>query len=128
MALTVSDIRYSGLTDTIMSMKGVTDAAGATAQTIYCGFTPRYVLMMNLTDGIRSEFFIDNTAGTSCSTAANGTVTIAAANGFTALTGAEAPVATASRASGSPQTSGAGLTIGTAPLVASKTYDIIIYK
>ena len=80
--------------------------------------------MWNLTDGIKDEYFPDNTAGTSWHTVANGTVTVAAASGITVLPAGTANAAAV--ATGSPLGAlAAGFVLGTGVLLASKTYQIV---
>lgn len=130
MALTISAITVDPGVDSTFVAKGVTDAAGATAQTIYIGWTPRRIEVLNITDQLTDLFVAGGgmVSGDSRHCLANGTWTDAVANGFTLLDGTEAPVAAASRATGSPGTSGQGFTIGTGPLVASKTFTITAWK
>lgn len=122
MALTVSNVTNPGLTGVPMQMKGVNDGSAAAAA-IYCGFTPRYIQVVNITDKIRDEYFPDATAGSSIHTTAAGAVS-EAANGFTMLTDTHATIV---KATGSPQSSGPGFALGTGILLASKTYQITVW-
>lgn len=125
MALTVSNITGQGLSEGVVCMKGVNDGSAAAAS-IFLGFTPRRADVFNITDGIANHYFPDNTAGKTYNIDAAGVVTVAAANGFTALDGTEASPAT--KATGSPASSGPGITLGTGILLASKTYQMYFYK
>ena len=127
MALTVSLVTTNeGLNCDMLQLKGVNDGSAA-ASAIYIGFVPRKIDVFNITDGIRSEYTPNNTAGTSWNTAANGTVTVAAANGFTMLPAAT--VTTTVTATGSPASAGAaGFQLSTGILIASKTYDIYCWR
>lgn len=120
MALTISGITYDSTVQGVWVCDAV-NSGSAAAATVRCGFQPRYIMVMNVTDGIRDEY-IGFTAGTSVETAANGTVTIAAASGFTLDDG----TGTVTTATGSA-TTGAGFSMSTGILIASKTYRIYAY-
>jgi len=60
---------------------------GAAAITISCGYKPRYVRVVNVTDRIMMEWFEGMTAATGVKTIADGTRTLAATNGITVSEG-----------------------------------------
>ena len=128
MALTLSAVTFDPTVTSTWMAKGVTDATTAAAQNVYCGFTPRRIEVLNLTDQITDFYTPAMAAGVSRHCLANGTWTDAVANGFTLLTGTEIPPASTLIALGTNGTGGQGFTIGTAPLVASKTYQITAWK
>ena len=127
MALTVSLPTFNeGLNSDTFQCKAVNDGSAAAAQ-IQIGFAPRYILVLNLTDGIRDEYTPNTTAGTSWHTIANGTVTVAAANGITVLPPGTANAAALATGSPLPVLAG-GFVLGTGVLLASKTYDIFAQR
>lgn len=128
MALTLSLVTTDPGTVNMWVAKGVTDATAAAAQNVYCGFTPRRVEILNITDQLTDLFTKDMTAATTRHCLAAGTWTDGVANGVTLLTGSEIPPASTLIALGTNGTGGQGFTIGTGPLVASKTYAITVWK
>lgn len=61
----------------------VTDAGAAADTTFTCGFKPRYVKFVNLTDRIVDEYFEGMTASNSLHAVAAGTLTLETTNGIT---------------------------------------------
>ena len=101
------------------------------ACSIFCGFTPRRVEMVQTSGTVGNAAFTsaDSTMTTDycIQTTAAGVTTIVTSNGFKFLTGSEA--APAAKATGSPNSSGPGVTIGTVPqTTASAAYRITIYR
>jgi len=122
MALTISALTSNSLTSETFICKGVNDGSGAAAS-IFCGFKPRQVEVWNETDVIKFEYYDGMTAAYGFKL--NGTgpaITEITSNGVTLLDGSEASPATA--ATGNVRSAGAGFTLGTGILVASKTYWI----
>ena len=130
MALTLSAVKPSNSPGPggMWVATGATDATAAAAQNVYCGFTPTRIEVLNITDQLTDLFVTGMTAGTSRHCLANGTWTDAVANGFTQLVGTESVPASTLVALGTNGTGGAGFTIGTGPLVASKSYVITAWR
>jgi len=61
------------------------DTDTAAAFNIYCGFQPRYVRVVNLTDRVSMEWFQGMTSATGVRKEAGGTFTVVAALGITPL-------------------------------------------
>jgi len=127
MVLTISNPTFNaGLTGDMFVCKAVNDGT-ATAAAVYIGWQPRYIKIVNLTDGISSEYFPDNTADKVYSTNAVGTVTVALAAGYNLIPAGT--VTTTVTATGSPLSAGAGgFMVGTGVLIASKTYQVLCFR
>lgn len=126
MALTLTRVgQWLGNADSGQYWTGVTDATAAAAQNVYCGFIPNYIEVWNTTDGLYDYFKVGMTAATTRQvTMSTGADVANATNGVTLLTGTEAVPASTLIALGTNGASGPGFTIGTFPLVASKSYII----
>ena len=102
----------------------LTGAATATSSSIFLGFKPKIIKMVQISgtpDATSRSYFCDGmTAGYSVKVAAAGDLTIATSNGFTLLDGTEASPAQA--ATGSPASSGPGVTVGTGAVANSIGY------
>lgn len=122
MALTISNLANNAVVSDIFTCKGVNDGSAAAAS-IFCGFKPRIVWVWNETDVIKFEYQDGMTAAYAFKFNGTGpTITEITSNGVTLLDGSEASPATA--ATGNVRTSGAGFSLGTGILAASKTYFI----
>lgn len=129
MALTLSSVTPSNSPmGSLWSAIGTTDATAAAAQNVYCGFVPSKIEVLNITDQLTDLWQPGVVSGKSRHCLANGTWTDAVANGFTLLAGTEAVPASTLVALGTNGTGGMGFTIGTGPLVASKSYSIVAYR
>jgi hypothetical protein len=100
------------------------------ASAVRCGFTPRYIRMVQSVGAPAaintSEWHDGMTAGTACLWNATSVPSIvAASNGFPILTGGEA--SPAANATNSPA-SGPGFTIGTGVQTASIVYSLKAFK
>lgn len=107
------------------------DAGGASACSVFCGYKPRKVLSTQLSgamgNGARTEGDPNLAAGYMVQRVAAGDQTIVTTNGYTFLDGTEAAPAT--KATGSPASSGAGFTLGTSVNpTASATYRLEWYR
>lgn len=71
-----------GITN-VATGKVIADAGTATAETFTCGFVPRWIRFVNLTDRITDEWFTGMAAASSLHTVAAGTVTLEATHGIT---------------------------------------------
>lgn len=119
--LTISAITEDATVQGLWCCTGVTSSASAAANTIRCGFQPRYIMVFNVDDGTKDEW-VNFTSGTTWHTAANGTVTLAQTNGVTLEDG----TGSTQNATGSA-TTGSGFILGTSVLVASKNYRIFAF-
>ena len=120
MALTISSITFDSLTQGMWACNAVNDGSAAAA-TIRCGFQPRRIEVYNVTDDI-TDLWIGYTTATSWNVIANGTQDSDAASGFTLDDG----TGTVTTATGSAST-GAGFSMGTGILIASKSYRIFAF-
>ncbi len=86
------------------------DAGTAVNQTFTCGFVPRYVKWVNLTDRITDEWYEGMAAGSAIETAAAGTMTLETSGGITVNTNAANAV------------NGGSFTVDSTIIVASKVF------
>jgi hypothetical protein len=133
MALTLNSGGQAESVVNIATFTVTTDATAAVKTYFHCGFLPRYVLFMNVTDRIRDEFWKGMTADTSIHTVANGTVTLAGSGGITLENGSAVTVAlSVVMPDGSlvltPPASGTqyvqGFSVPAALMLASKTFSV----
>ena len=123
MALTISALTNNAVVSDTFICKGVNDGSAA-ASSIFTGFKPRRVEVFNETDVIKFDYFDGMTAAYAFKLNGTGpTFTEITSVGVTLLDGTEASPATA--ATGNLRSSGAGFTLGTGILAASKTYWIV---
>lgn len=130
MALTLTRVgQWEGNTDSDQYWTATTDATAAAAQNLYCGFIPSKVEIINTTDGLGSTYNVGMAAATCYTqTFSTGVIVLTGALGVTLLTGTEAVPASTLIALGTNGTSGPGFTIGTTPLIASKSFLIRAYR
>jgi hypothetical protein len=100
----------AGITNVAMG-RVVTDAVAAVAQTFVCGFVPRYVRWVNVTDRIQDEWYEGMAADTALDSAAAGANTLLGSGGITVNT----PAANA--------VNGGSFTVAAGLMVASKTFN-----
>lgn len=124
MALTLSNIVNDEISG-ILTCTGTNDGTGA-ASSIFAGFTPRLVRVLNVTDTISHEWINGMTAGHAYKITPAPAVSIVTTNGVTPLEGIEA--APAATATGSPSSGGKGVQLGTDVLIASKSYRIVLTR
>jgi hypothetical protein len=83
MALTLNKVSQAESIANSAVFVTTTDATAAVKTYFHCGFVPRYVKFVNLTDRIIDEFFQGMTADNSLHTIAAGTVSLSGAGGIT---------------------------------------------
>lgn len=83
MALTRNQVGQTMSVPNVATFNVTTDATAAVKTYFHCGFLPRYVKFVNLTDRIIDEFVKGMTADNSLHTVAAGTVTFATSGGIT---------------------------------------------
>lgn len=134
MALTLNSVGQAESIANVATFTVTTDATTAVKTYFHCGFVPRYVLFINITDRIRDEFFKGMTADNSVHTVANGTVTLAGSGGITLETGtAVSVVNSVVMPDGTlvltPPTGGIqyvnGFSVPAALMVASKSFSVL---
>ena len=133
MALTVNTVKQSMGVVNAASFFVTTDATTAVKTYFHCGFLPRYVCFLNLTDRIRDEFIAGMTADYALHTVANGTVTLATSGGITLEDSTPVSVALSvvmpSGALALAPASGiqyvVGFSVPAALMVASKSFGVI---
>ena len=86
----------------------VTDAAAAAVTTFSCGFIPRYVKFVNITDRTVDEYWEGMAVSSSLHTVAVGTLTLELVNGITI--------------------SGNGFSVTAATILPSKSFSWIAYR
>lgn len=104
----------------------LTAASSAGASSVFCGFTPRKIELRQHTltlDGTCMSHWSKGMASPSYMLTGNtGTTTYGTTNGYTILDGSEA--APTAAATGSPNSSGVGFTIGTGVITALLSYTL----
>jgi len=123
----VSIDEVSGIGSALLTV----DATGASACSVFCGFKPRKVISTQISGTVGNGAVTTGNpnlaAGYMTQQVAAGTMTIVTTNGYTFLDGTEAAPAT--KATGSPASSGPGFTIGTSVNpTASATYLLEFYR
>jgi hypothetical protein len=134
MALTANTVKQAMGVVNSATFFVTTDATAAVKTYFHCGFLPRYVLFINLTDRIRDEFIAGMTADYALHTIANGTVTFVTSGGITLEDGTAVSVANSvvmpdgtlvlTPASGSVQYV-QGFSVPAALMVASKSFGVV---
>lgn len=126
MAITLTDISFNeGLNSDSMMFKATADGTTAAAA-VYVGFTPRYIKVWNISDGVTDEWFTNYTANTSYRVGATGLVTVGGTNGITLLTSVSATVV---KATNSPLSDGPGFAMGIGILsAATKVYQVLVQR
>ena len=130
MALTVNTVEQQGSVTNFASFFVTTDATAAVTTYFQCGFVPRYVKFVNLTDRIQDEFVKGMTDGYSLHTVAAGTVTYVTTGGITLETGATtAGALSVVTPDGSLVLDGSvpvvGFSVPAALMVASKSFAVL---
>lgn len=126
MALTISNINFDPVSG-IWTAAGANDGSSA-ASSIYPGFKPRVVKVVNLTDVTIHESDPNTGAGKAIKTVTAGTTTLQGSNAITFLDNSSSTGAT-TVATGNPAVSGAGgFTLGTDILLASKSFTILAIR
>ena len=117
----VSNDTQTGRFQAVMTVDGT-----AAASSVFCGFVPRRVTVQQIGGTPdakwRSEWVTGMTAAHLVLTGNTGAGTIGTANGITVLAGTEA--APSAAMTGSPASSGAGFTVGTACIANSLVYVV----
>lgn len=134
MALTVNTVKQSMSVVNIATFFVTTDSTTAVKTYFHCGFLPRYVRFINLTDRIGNEFIAGMTADYALKTIANGTVSLETSGGITLEDGTAVSVALSvvmpdgalalTPASGGVQYV-QGFSVPAALMVASKSFGVI---
>lgn len=134
MALTANTVKQSMSVVNIASFFVTTDATAAVKTYFHCGFLPRYVQFVNLTDRITNEFYAGMTADYALKTVAAGARTLETSGGVTLEDGTAVSVANSvvmpdgtlvlMPASGGVQYV-QGFSVPAALMVASKSFAVI---
>lgn len=130
MAITLTRIGIRlGNSDSGAHWSAVTNATAAAAQNVYCGFIPTRIELRNITDGLINYFTVGDVAAQNWQiTQSTGADVLNTTNGITLLDGSEAVPASTLIALGDNGASGQGFTLGTFPLVASKSYTLHAWR
>lgn len=136
MALTANTVKQTMSVPNLATFFVTTDATAAVKTYFHCGFLPRYVRFINLTDRIANEFIAGMTADYALKTVAAGTVTLETSGGITLEDGTAVSVALSvvmptgslvlSPASGQVQYV-TGFSVPAALMVASKSFGVIAH-
>jgi hypothetical protein len=136
MALTLNSVGQAESIVNIATFTFSTDATAAVKTYVHCGFVPRYVKFVNLTDRIVDEFVKGMTADNSLHTVAAGTVTFVTSGGITLETNTLVTVASSVimpdgtfvllPASGGSQYV-SGFSVPATLMLASKTFLVLAY-
>lgn len=134
MALTVNTVKQSMSVVNIASFFLTTDSTTAVKTYFHCGFLPRVVRFVNLTDRIEDEFFAGMTADYALHTVAAGDKTFVTSGGITLEDGTAVSVANSvvmpdgtlvlMPASGGVQYV-QGFSVPAALMVASKSFAVV---